>query len=93
MITMKSHRGKTMAIKLDEVNKKIIAHLRQGRKSFKEIANDLSIAENTVKSRIRKLEEAGIIDITTVLNPEALDGHQIVMIGLQVTDLNYIKNR
>ncbi len=80
-----------MAIKLDEVNKKIIAHLRQGRKSFKEIANDLSIAENTVKSRIRKLEEAGIIDITTVLNPEALDGHQIVMIGLQVTDLNYIK--
>lgn len=80
-----------MAIVLDDINKKIISHLREGRKSFKEIANSLSIAENTVKSRIRKLEDAGIIDITTVVNPEKLEGHQIVMIGIQVEDLNYLK--
>ena len=80
-----------MSVVLDDINKKIITHLREGRKSFKEIANSLSIAENTVKSRIRKMEDAGIIDITTVINPEELDGHQIIMIGLQVEDLNYVK--
>ena len=80
-----------MSIILDEINKKIITHLREGRKSFREIAETLSIAENTVKSRIRKLEDAGIIDITTVINPEELDGHQIVMIGLQVDHLDYVE--
>ena len=80
-----------MAIILDEINKKIISHLREGRKSFREIAEYLSIAENTVKSRIRKLEDAGIIDITTVINPEELDGHQIVMIGIQVDHLDYVE--
>lgn len=80
-----------MPIVLDEINKKIISHLREGRKSFREIAEDLSIAENTVKARIRKLEDSGIIDITTVVNPEKLEGHQIVMIGIQVEDLNYLE--
>ncbi len=77
--------------KLDDLNKQIIAHLRKGRKSYKEIADSLSIAENTVKSRVRKLEEEKIIDITTVINPEALDDHQIVLIGIQVKDLSYVK--
>ena len=80
-----------MSVVLDEINKKIITHLREGRKSFREIADDLSIAENTVKARIRKLEDSGIIDITTVVNPEKLEGHQIVMIGIQVEDLNYLE--
>ncbi len=76
---------------LDEINRKIIKHLREGRKSFREIADDLSIAENTVKSRIRKMEKAGVIDITTVIDPEELEGHQIVMIGLQVDHLDYVE--
>ena len=80
-----------MPLVLDEINKKIITHLREGRKSFREIADDLSIAENTVKSRIRKMEEAGVIDITTVINPEELEGHQIVMIGIQVDHLDYVE--
>lgn len=77
--------------KLDEINRKIIAHLQKGRKSYKEIADALSIAENTVKSRVRKLEEDRVIDITTVLNPEVLEDHQIVLIGIQVKDLSYLK--
>ncbi len=80
-----------MHIKLDELNKKIISHLQKGRKSYKEIADDLSIAENTVKSRVRKLEKDKVIDITTVLNPEVLQDHQIVLVGIQVKDLSYVK--
>lgn len=80
-----------MQKKLDSLNKKIISHLQKGRKSYKEIADNLSIAENTVKARIRKLEEDKIIDITTVVNPEALEDCQIVLIGIQVKDLSYLK--
>ncbi|MDX9800340.1 MAG: Lrp/AsnC family transcriptional regulator [Spirochaetia bacterium] len=80
-----------MNIKLDELNKKIISHLQKGRKSYKEIADDLSIAENTVKSRVRKLEKDKVIDITTMLNPQALKDSQIVLVGIQVKDLSYVK--
>jgi len=80
-----------MRKKLDEINKKIIRHLQEGRKSYKEIADALSIAENTVKSRVRKLEEDKVIDITTVLNPEAIEDQIIVLVGIQVKDLSYVK--
>lgn len=80
-----------MLKKLDSLNKKIISHLQKGRKSYKEIADNLSVAENTVKARIRKLEEDKIIDITTVVNHEALEDCQIVLIGIQVKDLSYLK--
>ena len=80
-----------MKKKIDDINWNIIAHLKKGRKSYKEIADDLSIAEYNVKSRVRKLEQDGIIDITTLLNPEAIEGLLVVMVGIQVKDLSYVK--
>ena len=76
---------------IEEINWKIISHLKKGRKSFKEIADSLSMAENTVKSRVRKLEQDGVIDITAMINPETVEGHQIVLVGIQVKDLSYVK--
>lgn len=76
-----------MAIILDSINKKIINHLKDGRISYKKIAKELSIAENTVKARIQKLKETGIIDITTLVNPEVAKGHTIVYMGIQLNHL------
>jgi len=80
-----------MGIKLDSVNKQIINYLKDGRISYKKIANELSIAENTVKSRIQKLRETGIIDITTLVNPEVLKSHTIVFIGIQIDNLKLVQ--
>ena len=76
-----------MAIILDSINKKIINHLKDGRISYKKIAKELSIAENTVKARIQKLKETGIIDITTLVNPEVAKGHTIVYMGIHLNHL------
>ena len=43
-------------MKLDETTVEIIRQLSDGRKSFKKIADELGIAENTVRSRVNKLE-------------------------------------
>lgn len=80
-----------MGIKLDSVNKQIINYLKDGRISYKKIANELSIAENTVKSRIQKLRETGIIDITTLVDPEVLKSHTIVFIGIQINNLKLVQ--
>ena len=76
-----------MGLILDDINKKIINRLRDGRISYKKIAKELSIAENTVKARIQKLRETGIIDITTLVNPEVAKGHTIVYMGIQLNHL------
>jgi Lrp/AsnC family transcriptional regulator for asnA, asnC and gidA len=76
-------------MKIDDTTIAIIQHLRDGRKSFKQIARALSIAENTVRSRVRSLQQAGILAITGLVDPEALPGHRVVIVGikLKTTDL------
>ncbi len=80
-----------MGIKLDSINKQIINYLKDGRISYKKIANELSLAENTVKARIQKLKKTGIIDITTLVNPEVVKNHTIVFIGIQINNLKLVQ--
>ena len=82
-------RGQS-TLKIDETNLAIIKHLRDGRKSYKDIANDLSVSENTVRSRVQKLTEEGILEITALVNPEALPGHRVVMVGVKLQTMDLI---
>jgi DNA-binding Lrp family transcriptional regulator len=52
-MALKTYGGVT-SMKIDEINKKMIKKLRQGRKSFGEIAKELSITPNTVKARVKR---------------------------------------
>lgn len=69
-------------MKIDETTLSIIKFLKDGKKSLKDIADELSVAENTVRARVNKLRDEGILDITGLVNPEALPGHKIVMVGV-----------
>ena len=71
-------------MKIDQTNIAIIKHLRDGRKSFKAIADSLSITENTVRARVNKLIEEGILDITGLVDPQSLPGHQMAIIGVKL---------
>jgi len=75
---------------LDRLNRSIIGHLQDGRKSFKKIATSLDISENTVKARVRRLEEEGVLKIAGYVDPESMEGHQIVYIGVKLKDMDYI---
>ena len=77
-------------MKIDETSIAIINHLRDGRKSFKDIADQLSISENTVRSRVKKLVDRGVLEITGILDPEAIPGHRLVMIGVKLNTMDLI---
>ena len=62
-------------MKIDELNISIIRHLREGRKSYKAIAENLGVSENTIRSRVAKLEDEGVLEITGLVNPEAVPRH------------------
>jgi len=78
-------------MKIDETNIAIIRELKQGKKSFKRIADKLSITENTVRSRVNKLQEEGVLDICGLVDPATLPGHRVVIIGIKLSEMNLVE--
>ena len=77
-------------MKIDKINLLIIKHLRNGRKSYQKIARDLAVSENTVRTRVQKLIEEGILDIKGVVNPESIDGHRVVIVGVKLQSMDLV---
>ena len=75
-------RPRTIA--LDEVNMGIIRHFRDGRVPFSKVAEDLGVSENTVRARVKGLRDSQIMEITGLIDPDALPGHSTAFVGLKV---------
>ena len=75
---------------IDKTNLTIIKHLRNGRKSYKKIAQDLRVSENTVRTRVQKLIDEGVLDISGLVNPETIDGHRTVMVGVKLQSMDLV---
>lgn len=67
---------------MDDLNIDIIRHLTDGRKTFKSIAKSLGVAENTVRARVTKLIDQGVLRIAAMVNPSAMPNHYTAYIGL-----------
>ncbi len=71
-------------MKIDKLNFSIIRHLRDGRKSFNKIAEELNITENTVRSRVNRLLDEGILDIEGTVDPDRIPNHDIIYVGIKL---------
>jgi Lrp/AsnC family transcriptional regulator for asnA, asnC and gidA len=78
-------------MKIDKTNIDIIRELKEGKKSFKKIACKLSITENTVRSRVNKLQEEGVLEICGLVDPATLPGHRTVIIGIKLSEMNLVE--
>ena len=80
-----------MAKKIDDTNKAIIRLLRDGRKPYSVIADELGITENTVRSRANKLLEDGVLRITGMVDPENVPGLQMIYMGVKLSTMELRK--
>ncbi len=78
-------------MELDEINLAIIGHLADGRIPFKKIAERLGVAEGTVRVRVKRLKDEGVLDIAALVNPEALPSRSMAMVGVQLNDMNLVR--
>ena len=76
---------------IDQINLSIIKHLRDGRKSYKKIALELSLSENTVRTRVNKLLEEGVLEIAGLVDAEAVSDHYIVIVGVKLSTMELVK--
>jgi Lrp/AsnC family transcriptional regulator, regulator for asnA, asnC and gidA len=77
-------------MKIDDINIAIIRQLRNGRTPIKTIAESLNIAENTVRARIARMEEEGILEIAGMVDSEKLQHHRLVMVGVKLSTMNLV---
>ncbi len=78
-------------MKVDKINLSIIKHLQDGRKSFNKIAEELDITENTVRSRVNRMVEAGLVEIIGTVNPDLLPNHNILYVGIKLDTRELVK--
>jgi Lrp/AsnC family transcriptional regulator for asnA, asnC and gidA len=72
-------------IDLDATDQAIIELLRQdGRMPYRAIARTLAIAENTVRARVRRMEESDTMRVVAVTDIEAAGYGMLLAIGVQV---------
>jgi Lrp/AsnC family transcriptional regulator for asnA, asnC and gidA len=78
-------------MKIDKISLEIIKQLRDGRKSFKSIAEEISVSENTVRARVSKLAEEKVLEISGLVDPESLPGHGAVLVGVKLQSMDLIR--
>ena len=78
-------------MKINATDIAIIKHLRDGRKSFKQIADSLALAENTVRARVNKLIENGVLEIAGLVDPKSIPGLNVVIVGVKLQTMNLMK--
>ncbi len=84
-------KGTPMGNTLEKTNRELIRQLRDGRKSYDQIAKKLSITPNTVRARVKKLMKDGVFDITGVINPDKMENHFVAIIGVKVKKMNLLR--
>ena len=77
----------TPPIELDDTDQRIIALLREdGRMPFRALARSLDLTENTVRARVRRLEESNAMRVVAVTDIEAAGYEMLLAVGVQVED-------
>jgi len=72
---------------IDDLDRRLIKLLaRDGRRPFTSIADELGVSQSTVRARVAKLQDDGIVMIVAICNALLL-GHQVVRLLLRVRNL------
>jgi Lrp/AsnC family transcriptional regulator for asnA, asnC and gidA len=75
-----------MGMQPDETDWKIINILKEGYVPNNTIARELGISEGTVRARLKKLKEAGILQVRALINPDVLENKQLVIVAVRVAE-------
>jgi len=78
-------------MKIDDLTIAIVNSMKKGRIRFKEVAEKLSVAEGTVRSRVRNMEQEGVLEITGLVDPEKIPGQSVVYIGIKLKTIELVK--
>ena len=75
---------------LDNIDRKIILELQKdARRQFKLIAKKLNVSEGTIKNRVTRLINRGILKLEARVNPFALPNQISAIVGVNLKERNH----
>ncbi len=77
----------------DEIDWKIINTLRESHQNNNAIARLLGISEGTVRQRLKRLKDAGIVKIRALINPEVLENQQLATVAVNVSESSLLESK
>jgi len=77
----------------DETDWSIIRILQAGYVPNNTIARDLGISEGTVRARLKKLKDAGILEVKALINPDVLENKQLALIAMHVAEARLLERK
>jgi Lrp/AsnC family transcriptional regulator for asnA, asnC and gidA len=73
-------------ISLDSVDRAILEGLQDdGRRSYRQIARDVGVSEGTVRTRVRRLEDAGVLRVIAFVDPSRLGNSVLALVFVRVS--------
>jgi Lrp/AsnC family transcriptional regulator, regulator for asnA, asnC and gidA len=78
-------------MKIDQINLDIMRHIRDGKKFLKKIAHEMNLSENTVRARLNKMIKEGVLEMFGLVDPTAIPGHMIVLVGVKLRTMELVK--
>ncbi|WP_442113443.1 Lrp/AsnC family transcriptional regulator [Pseudomonas sp. NUPR-001] len=71
---------------LDPLDMDIVRELQEdGRRAFREVARNLSVPEATVRTRVKRLQDQGILQILAFTNPAKLGEAKLALMFVNVS--------
>ncbi|WP_304223256.1 Lrp/AsnC family transcriptional regulator [Gracilinema caldarium] len=80
-------------MELDTTDWNIINILKEGYENNNTIARALGLSEGTIRSRIKRLREAGVMQIRALINPEVLDNKQLALVAMRVAESRLLETK
>ena len=77
----------------DKTDWKIINLLSNGYLSNIAVAKKLGVSEGTVRQRIKKLQDIGILRIKALRNPDILENQQLAMVAVNVARADLLDDK
>jgi Lrp/AsnC family transcriptional regulator for asnA, asnC and gidA len=75
---------------IDALDRKIILELQEeARKPYKDIATKLNVSEGTIKNRVTRLINRGVLKLEARVNPFALPHKISAIVGVNLNNRNY----
>jgi Lrp/AsnC family transcriptional regulator for asnA, asnC and gidA len=77
----------------DQTDWKIISILKESWVPNNTIARRLGVSEGTVRARLKRLKEAGILQIRALINPDVLENQQLVIVAIRVAESKLLERK
>jgi len=74
---------------LDATNIELLKLLRDGRKPYSDVARELGVSENTVRARVSRLQEEGVLSFSGLVDVEQIDGAQVIYVGVKLESMDH----